>query len=498
VANATVVPSRDGRRHAIVHFEVTVESFRRAFESDEDEYAVYVVDRRTGRVIIDGGHPQRNGAPLGRPADGRFRTLAADTGDRGLADVDGHRAAYDSVDRAAGNANDWIVVARSTEPPPTLLGDLGVIPIGIAALALLLMLFGATGLRAQRQELLSAAETDGLTGLPNRRRLIADLDRRIPRAGEGAAVLMLFDLNGFKDYNDAFGHLAGDALLARLGHALSTALGARGIAYRLGGDEFCVLCGAHDRVAIERDALEALSESGEGFDVTASHGVVALPDEAADTIEALRLADQRMYAAKQGGRATAGRQSKDVLLRALAERHPDLGEHNDGVAELAVAVAERLGLTEDDVARVRLAAELHDVGKVAIPDAILDKPGPLDDEEWAFMRRHTLIGERILAAAPSLLPVGRLVRASHERWDGGGYPDGLAGTAIPLGARIVAVADAFDAMTTNRPYSKARTAAVALAELRRCAGTQFDAEIVALFETVVFERLAPADASLAA
>ena len=171
-----------------------------------------------------------------------------------------------------------------------------------------------------------------------------------------------------------------------------------------------------------------------------------------------------------------------MLLRALSERHPDLGEHVDGVAELAEAVGARLGIEGEELVQLRHAAALHDIGKVAIPDEIIAKPGPLDDEEWAFMRRHTIIGERILAAAPALGPAARLVRSSHEAWDGRGYPDGLAGAEIPLGARIIAVCDAFDAMISDAPVRAARTAGEALAELRRCAGTQFDPAVVAAFE----------------
>jgi two-component system cell cycle response regulator len=209
--------------------------------------------------------------------------------------------------------------------------------------------------------------------------------------------------------------------------------------------------------------------------------VVTLPIETGDADTAVRLADQRMYAAKNGGRASAGRQSKDVLLRALAERDPELGEHMTDVATLAELVARRLGLAVEEVEQVRHAAELHDIGKVAIPDAILHKPGPLDDDEWAFVRRHTLIGERIIAAAPSLGSVATLVRASHERFDGAGYPDGMIGKEIPLGARIVAVCDAFDAMVTDRSYRSAMPADAALDELRRCAGAQFDPIVVEAF-----------------
>jgi HD-GYP domain-containing protein (c-di-GMP phosphodiesterase class II) len=263
----------------------------------------------------------------------------------------------------------------------------------------------------------------------------------------------------------------------------------------MGGDEFCALL--HPRLArpelVSAHAAGALAERGEGFDIGSSHGFVVLPREAADPAEALRLADQRMYAQKHGGRTSAGSQSRDVLLRALAERNPDLGEHLTTVAELAVAVARKLGLTQAEVAQVRHAADLHDVGKVAIPDAILNKPGPLDDDEWVFMRRHTIIGERIVAAAPALGAVASLVRASHERHDGGGYPDGLAGEDIPLGARIVAVCDSFDAMVADRPYRKALPDSVALQELERCAGTQFDPAVVRAFREA-YAELAQADA----
>ena len=302
-------------------------------------------------------------------------------------------------------------------------------------------------------------------------------------------MLTMFDLNGFKNYNDTFGHPAGDALLLRLGSALADAVGEfGGRAYRPGGDEFCIIAGAERQHTIEAAACGALSEHGEGFSISAAFGSVVIPQDTGDVTEALRKADEAMYAQKHSGRATAGRQSSDVLMRALAERHPDLGEHHDGVAELVEEVGARMGIDGDELAHLRHAASLHDIGKVAIPDAIITKPGPLDDEEWAFMRRHTLIGERILAAAPALGGAARLVRSSHEAWDGSGYPDGLAGVEIPLGARIIAVCDAFDAMIANRPYAQPRSIEAALAELRRCAGTQFDPEIVSVFEQVLSDR----------
>jgi HD-GYP domain-containing protein (c-di-GMP phosphodiesterase class II) len=259
----------------------------------------------------------------------------------------------------------------------------------------------------------------------------------------------------------------------------------------MGGDEFCVLASLEvdsaESIALETAA--SLTEHGEGFSVTASYGSVVVPTEADTSTEALRIADQRMYARKSvGSRASAGRQSTDVLLKVLSERSPDLGIHLDGVTALCQAVAAKLGLPDEDAAPLLQAASLHDVGKAAIPDEILNKPGPLDAEEWEFMRRHTLIGQRILSAAPALTRAAAFVRSSHERYDGQGYPDMLAGEDIPLGARVITVCDAFDAMTSSRPYRLPMSKEGAVAELRRCAGTQFDPAVVDAFCAVIAER----------
>jgi diguanylate cyclase (GGDEF)-like protein len=381
------------------------------------------------------------------------------------------------------------------------LRDINALAIGLAALSLvavmarLMLTFreNVAMLRTSQDEAL----TDALTGLGNRRSLALALEQRMPNATDGdPLVLVLFDLDGFKNYNDTFGHPAGDALLVRLGTNLSTYLSDRGLTFRMGGDEFCALFrpGAEVAEPIISAAAAALSEHGEGFAIGCSWGAIVLPREAQDAAEALRVADQRMYVHKQAGRASAGRQSAAVLLRALAERHPQLGVHLGGVAALADGTARRLGLTYEEIQRVRHAAELHDIGKVAIPDPILTKPGELDPDEWAFVRRHTIIGERIVAAAPSLEHIAKLVRSTHERWDGFGYPDGLAGQGIPLGARIVAVCDAFDAMTSERPYSAAMEPQAALDELRRCAASQFDPVVVEAFCAVYANQPVPAPA----
>jgi diguanylate cyclase (GGDEF)-like protein len=330
------------------------------------------------------------------------------------------------------------------------------------------------------------ALTDPLTGLGNRRQLMEDLNVACRRASAGESwQLALYDLNGFKRYNDTFGHPAGDALLVRLSDKLRAIVAPHGTAYRMGGDEFCVLFrGAADTTgaALVQRSVAALSERGPGFSIGAAHGVVSIPPQGSDPGSVMQLADQRLYRRKDETReASAVQQLRDVLLQAFQERYPDLQEHQRGVGALALAVGRRLGMGGEELDVLARAAELHDVGKIAIPDSILQKEGPLDEEEWRFMHRHTVLGERILTAAVALRPVARLVRCSHERFDGGGYPDGLRGSEIPLGARVIFVCDAFDAMTSQRSYSAAIGHAEALLELRSCAGTQFDPVVVEAF-----------------
>jgi two-component system, cell cycle response regulator len=323
------------------------------------------------------------------------------------------------------------------------------------------------------------ATTDALTGLGNRRQLLADLERRLSSDSMPPTLLMLFDLDGFKGYNDTFGHPAGDALLTRLGEKLAAVPSAEGAVYRLGGDEFCLLAKVADGEAeplIDR-ACGALTEHGEGFQIETSFGAIMLPDEASDASHALQTADERLYAQKYSRRGESDR-TMAALLEALLVRDPAVQEQLVGVGSLAAEVGRMLGLRRDELEDLDRAAQLHDLGKLAVPDEILSKPGPLDEREWAFVRQHTIVGERILRASPALRSVATAVRASHENWDGSGYPDGLAGEDIPLASRIIRACNAFVAMTSHRPYREAMEVEDALNELTRCAGTDFDPTVV--------------------
>ncbi|MDX6524180.1 MAG: hypothetical protein QOI17_1693, partial [Gaiellales bacterium] len=323
------------------------------------------------------------------------------------------------------------------------------------------------------------ALTDELTGLGNRRRLLADLERAIAEGTDHSpSVLAMFDLDGFKAYNDTHGHPAGDALLAHLGTRLAATFDGSGDAYRLGGDEFCVLLRGSpaELEGALSSALAALTDGPKA--IRSSCGFALLPREARDASSALGIADRRMYAQKDGRRASTKRQARDLLFAVLDQHGADLRPHSTWVGELARSVAEELGVDEDVIEDMVLAADLHDVGKAVIARSILDKPGPLDAAEWDIMRRHTIVGEDILKASPALAGVAAIVRSTHERLDGGGYPDGLLGEQIPLAARIIAVCDAFDAMTSERAYRHAVTREQALDELDAASGTQFDPVIV--------------------
>ncbi len=421
------------------------------------------------------------------------------SGFQGLA-RDFRRRTVDPAFRDLSAALDDGLSRESSETGSALrTADLGTaLSLGFAAIALLGTLFAFERYRRRlveqrNTELQRIAHQDQLTGLPNRRSFLLDLRQELEVGRrDPPLILILFDLDGFKSYNDTFGHSEGDLLLERLGANLLHTLSGEGHgrAYRLGGDEFCVLtrCDVNQRRSLVARCASALSETGEGFSVRTSYGSVEMPTEAHEVSSALRVADQRLYLQKERKQTqTIKGQTRDLVLKIMSERDPALQNHMSDVSGLAAAVARRLGMRDARFEDLIRAAELHDIGKIAVPESILHKPALLLDSERSFMRRHTLIGQRMLESVPALKRVGRIVRSCHERWDGAGYPDGLAGDEIPLEARIIFVCDAYDAMTSERPYQAAMSADAALEELHGCAGTQFDPMVVEVFASVLSE-----------
>jgi diguanylate cyclase (GGDEF)-like protein/putative nucleotidyltransferase with HDIG domain len=355
------------------------------------------------------------------------------------------------------------------------------------------------------------AETDALTLLRNHRSFQTDLREALAMGASTRSTLslVLIDIDNFKSINDRFGHPIGDQVLTTLAELMREEYG-DAQSYRIGGEEFALLLpddGEQEAyTAVER--LHArLWQTGfpHAEPVTVSAGIASYPSSASDRDQLLRVADGALYWAKNHGKNRSCVYSPSVVriyspeeLAETAERHARLkaaeglirvvdakdtyaGAHSQSVSRLVEGIARAMGLDEETVEQVRLAGLLHDLGKIAIPDRILQKPDKLDPDELRTMREHAELGYRLLEGL-GVSPVDRWIRHHHEWWDGSGYPLGLAGEDIPLGSRIILVADAFDAMTSDRVYRAAGTPAEAVSELRRRCWTQFDARVVSALE----------------
>ncbi|HYB26264.1 MAG TPA: HD domain-containing phosphohydrolase [Solirubrobacteraceae bacterium] len=345
--------------------------------------------------------------------------------------------------------------------------------VGVVATLIVLGRSGGAGGEAE-----PAAETrvDQVTGLATHDRLLADLSAELDAGNE--ATLYLFAIDGFKDYNSAYGDACGDTLLEWLARKLRDAVGSYGSAYRMRGGSFALLAVGSERFtnALCATAASALSETGDGFEIYVNVGRAALPSEASTPGTALELAARRASQHGAERHVRSGRRAPASAVEALR-----LVRSHQDVAELAVAITRELGAPEAEIEHVLNAIHLCDIGNVAVPRAVLGYPGEITGPEWQFIHLHTLVGERLLAGPLGMEPVARLVRSSHERWDGLGYPDGLVGEAIPLGSRIVFVCSAFHDMTSDRPHRAALEPLDAVAQLQRGAGTQFDPTVVQAF-----------------
>jgi diguanylate cyclase (GGDEF)-like protein/putative nucleotidyltransferase with HDIG domain len=323
---------------------------------------------------------------------------------------------------------------------------------------------------------------------------------RAQRYGRPLTVAIL-DIDRFRYLNMKRGYAVGDKVLAAVGELLAARTRSLDLTCRAGADEFVMLLSETplgeaqtvlERILVALEEVEVSDTRG----VSASAGIAGLRHgqsadsllaQAAMALEGARLEGGGRVQVSDGSEGEPGQVAAPVgtnvevvaaLAQALEERDQYTGEHSESVVDLTERVAEALGLDEDEIKNVRTAALLHDIGKVGIPDEILHKNGPLEDREWEIMRQHPVIGERIMRAIPGMGHIARIVRHEHERWDGGGYPDGLVADAIPLGARIILACDAYHAMMSDRPYRKAMSHHDAMAELTANAGTQFDPEVV--------------------
>jgi diguanylate cyclase (GGDEF)-like protein/putative nucleotidyltransferase with HDIG domain len=358
------------------------------------------------------------------------------------------------------------------------------------------------------------AHTDELTGLFNHRYFHERLDEEISRCSRFGDIfsLLFLDIDLFKAYNDIYGHLAGDEMLKKIGQYVRSSIRAIDMAFRYGGDEFTVIlpqASLEDAKKVGeriRKRLETEMDS-EGTPLTFSIGIASWPTDGVMREEIIQSADAALYYAKQMGRNRICLASEvipsEVLVAARTEKEPGVLStiyalaatvdakdhytygHSKKVAKYAAQIAEALGYSEERIATLRAAALLHDIGKIGISDRLLTKVGPLTEEDWEPIRSHPKLGVAILKHVESLSGCLAAIQYHHERYDGNGYPAGLKGENIPLDARIMAVADSYDAMTSLRPYRQGKMShEQAIEELKRCAGTQFDPKVVEAFISV--------------
>jgi HD-GYP domain-containing protein (c-di-GMP phosphodiesterase class II) len=320
------------------------------------------------------------------------------------------------------------------------------------------------------------ATRDRVTGLPNREELLVDLRR--PTSSPGRQTLIVVELEGLQTYYDAFGEGVANRFVAEIaGRFLDSVWTVGGAVYRIDVQRFAVLVPAESHINGEF----LLSRIGllevEGL-IGRAYGEIVLSAELGDPEAALQQAGQSVSAYKQRHQRSARRQAHAVLMAVLASRRPDLREHLRTVAFRAISISRRLGLDEATIDDVFLAAELQDIGLLTVPESVLEKESALSPAEVKLIRNHPVAGAKIASAAPGLSSVAATIAAVSERFDGSGYPEGLSGEDIPVGARIIRVCVAFAAMTSKRPYRRPRSQGEALAELQNGAGSEFDPRVV--------------------
>ncbi len=347
-----------------------------------------------------------------------------------------------------------------------------------------------TDRKNQEERLTYISLYDHLTGLYNRAFFEEEM-RRFNKSREYPITIISADLNGLKLINDTMGHGLGDKLLETCARILRKSLRSSDILARLGGDEFVAILPrtsektGEDIAGRLRSNIALYNQQHPELPLSISIGLATAKEEGESLEETLRKSDFLMYRDKLNNNASTRGHIINTLLGALAERDYIAGGHAQRLSELCLAMGEKLGFTIRQITNLVLLAQVHDLGKLGVPDMILYKKGPLTEEEWEIMRLHPEKGYRIALSAPDLPDVAELILKHHERWDGKGYPLGLKGSEIPIECRVLAIVDAFDAMTNNRPYREAKSCKEAIKRIEEGAGTQFDPELVKVFLSVV-------------
>ena len=336
---------------------------------------------------------------------------------------------------------------------------------------------------------------DALTGLYNRAFFEEEL-RRLEKQRDGTAGLLICDVDGLKIVNDSLGHNAGDEILKSVANILRQSFRAGDVIARIGGDEFVVLLNNCSSAFFDKACRRikyhiAAHNSKNAMPLSLSLGFALSRQSPPDMTALFKEADNNMYREKLHQKTSARSAIVKGLIKALEVRDFITEGHGDRLQEMVDAFARKLGLPERSLADLRLFAHFHDIGKVGIPDSILFKPAALDDAEWKIMKQHCEIGHRIAMSTPDLAPIANWILKHQEWWNGKGYPHGIKREAIPLECRLLSIVDAYDAMTSDRPYRKAVSVPTALSELKRCAGTQFDPFLVGQFIEMLEQQKLP-------
>src|SRR5690554_2691985 len=296
------------------------------------------------------------------------------------------------------------------------------------------------------------------------------------------------DVNGLKLFNETLGHKTGDKVLIEVANLLTKHLDNQGIVARIGGDEFIYLLPnmSHKEGQAFVESLENLFENQliKGIKIAISYGL-ATKEVGEHIDDALKQSEEAMYQHKLFEHTSHRSEFIKSILNTLREKNPREKEHSNRVAHICIEIGKALDMKKHELALLEAIASLHDIGKIAIDEAILNKPGKLNEEEWEIIKTHPEIGYRIISHAPEYAEIAEDILSHHERYDGTGYPRGLKGDEIPIRARIIAIADAYDAMISNRPYRKALTKEEAIEEIKKCSGTQFDPKLVEIFLKIV-------------
>jgi len=341
-----------------------------------------------------------------------------------------------------------------------------------------------TEYKQREEEIKFLSYHDQLTGLYNRRFYEEELERLDTKRNLPLAIIM-GDVDGLKTINDSIGHDMGDELLKKVAQVIKNGCRADDLIARLGGDEFVVLLPKTDIAQVEwiiaRINERLINEKVGTLDISVSFGYEVKKNENENMQDIVKAADDRMYKYKLINSSSTRRNTIDLIMNALYEKNNREMLHSKRVSELCEAIALKMNLDKETVYRIKVAGLMHDIGKIGIDDATLNKPDKLDADEWAIMKKHPEIGQRILSSVNEFSEIGDYIFEHQEKWDGTGYPRGLKGEEILLQARIIAIADSYDAMTSHRNYGKELSEEEAINEIKRCSGTQFDPAIAKIF-----------------